>query len=223
MTSVVFSAMTTSSSARSRTLTDASGLTTRERILREASGLIAQQGYHATTTRQIAERVGVQQPSLFHHFGSKADIVAELLEWDLGQTLPFVEDLAQQDTSPAHRLYSYLRFDIDHLMNAPYNLAGVFTEDVMGDPAFARWARRRDMVHRCVKAIVEDGVRDGEFVKVSPVVISEAVAGVLIGVLTFHSGGRTVRPELSNEIASVLVRGLLVDPRLIVQIQHSAL
>lgn len=188
------------------------GVPTRERILREASGLIAQQGYHATTTRQIADRVGIQQPSLFHHFASKADIVSELLEWDLGQTLPFVLALVKEDASPALRLYKYLRFDIDHLMNAPYNLAGVFTEDVMGDPAFARYARQRAKVHSGVRKLVEAGIQEGEFAQVSPVVISEAVAGVLIGVLTFHSGGRTVRPELSLEIASVLVRGLLVDP-----------
>lgn len=187
-------------------------LSTKERILREASQLIAQQGYHATTTRQIAERVGVRQPSLFHHFESKAEIVAELLEWDLGQTLPFVEALVEERISAAVRLYTYLLFDADHLMNAPYNLAGVFTEDVMGDPAFTRWAIRRKQVHVCVSRIVEDGVRSREFIDVSPQVISEAVAGVLIGVLTFHSGGRTMRPMLGEEIAALLVRGVLADP-----------
>ncbi len=188
-------------------------LPTRERILREAAELVAHQGYHATTTRQIAERVGIQQPSLFHHFASKAEIVAALLEWDLGQALPFIEQLASHDRrGPAVRLYTYLRSDIDHLMNAPYNLAGVFTEDVMGDPTFARWSRRRDEVHEHVAEIVADGVRSGEFLPVTPAVISEAVAGVLTGVLTFHSGGRGVRPELGDELASVFVRGMLADP-----------
>lgn len=184
---------------------------TRERILREAAELVARQGYHATTTRQIAERVGIQQPSLFHHFGSKAEIVAELLEWDLGQTLPVIERLAFEPTSAAVRLYTYLCYDIEHLMNAPYNLAGVFTEDVMGDPVFAPWARRRDDVHSHVARIVGHGVDSGEFLPVSPGVISEAVAGVLIAVLNIHSGGRQVRPELGEELASVFVRGLLAD------------
>jgi AcrR family transcriptional regulator len=197
-------------------------LSTKERILREASQLIAQQGYHATTTRQIAERVGVRQPSLFHHFESKAEIVAELLEWDLGQTLPFVEALVKDESNAAVRLYTYLLFDADHLMNAPYNLAGVFTEDVMGDPAFTRWALRRKQVHVCVSRIVEDGVRSGDFLDVSPQVISEAVAGVLIGVLTFHSGGRTMRPKLGDEIAALLVRGVLSDPARLHEIRSAS-
>ena len=173
---------------------------------------MAKQGYHPTTTRQIAERVGIQQPSLFHHFASKAEIVAELLEWDLGQTLPVAQELARESSSAAARLYRYLTFDIDHLMNAPYNLAGVFTEDVMADPAFAPWACRRHELHGHVASIVADGVESGEFLTVTPVVISEAVAGVLIGVLTFHSGGRQVRPQLGHELASVFVRGMLADP-----------
>lgn len=82
----------------------------------------------------------------------------------------------------------------------------------MGDPAFSRWSRRRDEVHDRVAQIVADGVASGEFGPVTPVVISEAVAGVLIGVLTFHSGGREVRPELGDELASVFVRGVLADP-----------
>src|SRR5581483_2006845 len=44
---------------------------TRERILYEASNLFAREGYHGTTTREIAAAVGVRQPSLFYHFPSK--------------------------------------------------------------------------------------------------------------------------------------------------------
>ncbi len=83
---------------------------TRERILRESSLLIAERGYHATTTRQIAERVGIQQPSLFHHFASKAAIVSELLAWDHDQTLPFVQDLAALQSHAPLRLYTYMVF-----------------------------------------------------------------------------------------------------------------
>ena len=53
--------------------------TTRERILTEASRLFAERGYDGTSTRQIADAVGIRQPSLFHHFASKQAIMEELL------------------------------------------------------------------------------------------------------------------------------------------------
>jgi AcrR family transcriptional regulator len=197
-------------------------VSTRERILREASLLIAQRGYHATTTRQIAQHVGIQQPSLFHHFASKAEIVNALLAWDLGQTLPIAKELSSRRTSAPVRLYEYLSFDIDHLMTSPYNLAGIYAEDVISDPAFATWASQRDEVHACVERIVANGVEDGDFMPVNPRLIQETIAGVLVGVLTFHSGGRQVELDLSDEITSLLLRGLLAAPQTLEPIRQAA-
>ena len=67
---------------------------TSDRILRVAADLFAQRSYAGTTTRQIAEAVGIQQPSLFYHFPSKAHIVDALIEWDLGRIMPFVRELS---------------------------------------------------------------------------------------------------------------------------------
>ena len=52
---------------------------TRERILREASRLFARKGFHGTSTREIADAVEIRQPSLFHHFPTKRDIMAALI------------------------------------------------------------------------------------------------------------------------------------------------
>ena len=66
-------------------------LGTRERILRDASVMFASKGYKATSTREIARAVNVQQPSLFHHFGSKAGILKVLLAHSLEGPMLFAE------------------------------------------------------------------------------------------------------------------------------------
>ncbi len=43
-------------------------------VLKAAHRLFASQGYHGTTTRQIAEEAGVGEPVLFRNFGSKAGL-----------------------------------------------------------------------------------------------------------------------------------------------------
>src|SRR5439155_21363461 len=84
----------------------------RERILIEAARLFARRGYHATTTRQIAQAVGIRQPSLFHHFPSKHAIVAEILRSDLDEAVPAAEALASGPGPASVRLYRYLRHDV---------------------------------------------------------------------------------------------------------------
>jgi AcrR family transcriptional regulator len=51
---------------------------TRERILDVALDLFVDQGYDATSLRQIAERLGVTKAALYYYFEAKDDILAAL-------------------------------------------------------------------------------------------------------------------------------------------------
>ena len=57
----------------------------REEILDAAAGLFVSQGLAATTTRQIAERVGIRQASLYYYFAGKDEILLELLTQSVRQ------------------------------------------------------------------------------------------------------------------------------------------
>ena len=50
----------------------------RERILDTALELFNEQGYDATSLRELAERLGVTKAALYYHFKSKADILLAL-------------------------------------------------------------------------------------------------------------------------------------------------
>lgn len=53
---------------------------TRLRILTAARELYALHGSRGTTTREVAERAGVNEATLFRHFGSKQALLAEMRE-----------------------------------------------------------------------------------------------------------------------------------------------
>ncbi|MGW4642490.1 TetR family transcriptional regulator [Sphaerisporangium sp. NPDC004334] len=59
---------------------------TRTRILQAALEEFAARGYHATSIREIAERVGVTKTAVLYHFPGKAEIVGAL-------AAPMLEDL----------------------------------------------------------------------------------------------------------------------------------
>lgn len=52
----------------------------REQVLAVATELFAQQGFHGTTTRQLAERAGVKEVILFRLFPSKQDLYWAVIE-----------------------------------------------------------------------------------------------------------------------------------------------
>lgn len=52
----------------------------RQRLLDATVELVAERGYAATTTVQVAERAGVSRGALLHHFPSKNDLVIAAVE-----------------------------------------------------------------------------------------------------------------------------------------------
>ena len=57
-----------------------SDLTTHDRILEASLARFVVAGYRGTSVREIADDVGVTQPALYYHFGSKDGILAALIE-----------------------------------------------------------------------------------------------------------------------------------------------
>ena len=62
----------------------------RERILEAALELFAEQGYAASTTRELARRAGITEPVIYLHFESKETVLREVF-----QPHPFLPKLHQ--------------------------------------------------------------------------------------------------------------------------------
>ncbi len=53
---------------------------TRDALIRAAIGLIAERGYAATTTNLVADRAGLSRGALQHHFKSRDELIAAVME-----------------------------------------------------------------------------------------------------------------------------------------------
>jgi AcrR family transcriptional regulator len=174
---------------------------TRERILSEASRLFAERGYDGTSTRQIADAVGIRQPSLFHHFASKQAIMAALLDLTYAPPADVAERLAGEPGSAAERLGAYVRWDVSYTLGLPYDLSAAVAGDVLEQAAFARFRHDRDRLHTARRRIIEQGMAAGEFVAMDAAYAQQLVAAVALQTIRLGLGG----PE---EAAAFVLRGL---------------
>ncbi|MCV7209402.1 TetR/AcrR family transcriptional regulator [Mycolicibacterium canariasense] len=104
------------------------GVTARDEILDAAGELFTTLGYAGTSTRSIAESVGIRQASLYHYFDTKDDILCALLSQTVTPTLAFIPALL--DASPAltaeEHLHALASFDGDQLLNGRWNLGALY-------------------------------------------------------------------------------------------------
>lgn len=54
-------------------------------ILEAALRLLAEEGYAGASLRKLAKRLGIAQPSLYHYFATKEDLVEQVLAYYAGQ------------------------------------------------------------------------------------------------------------------------------------------
>ena len=97
------------------------GTTARDEILDAAGELFTTLGYTGTSTRTIADSVGIRQASLYHYFKTKDDILCDLLSQTVAPTLSFIPSLlgAQPALSAAEHLHALAAFDGGQLLSGP--------------------------------------------------------------------------------------------------------
>jgi AcrR family transcriptional regulator len=113
---------------RPRLVPDAGDLSGREQILDAAAELFVRHGFAATSTRMIAERVGIRQASLYYHFAGKDELLLELLTTSVRPSLEVVDAIEQRspDASPAAALYALALVDAHTLAATPHNVGTLY-------------------------------------------------------------------------------------------------
>src|ERR1700759_2661051 len=93
------------------------GKTARDEILDAAAELFTTGGYANTSTRRIADAVGVRQAALYHHFATKSDILDPPLPDPVDEPLRMATSLMAETGPSAPRLHVLAVADVTQLCN----------------------------------------------------------------------------------------------------------
>ncbi|KJY35495.1 MULTISPECIES: TetR/AcrR family transcriptional regulator [Streptomyces] len=128
----------------------------REELLCAAAELFTVRGYAATTTRAVAERAGMRQATMYHYFGGKEELLAELLESTVAPSLALSRRLRGETGRPAAlRLWELCRSDVLLLCGGPYNLGALYLLPELDSPRLEPFRRMRDELRDNYRALLE--------------------------------------------------------------------
>jgi AcrR family transcriptional regulator len=125
------------------------GGTPREEILDAAAELFTSRGYAATSTRMIADAVGIRQASLYYHVSNKEELLEELLAETVRPSLAFAAalenaaDPSGPPDAPDARLFALAAFDTAVLCGGRWNLGALYLLPEVRGERFARFRAER--------------------------------------------------------------------------------
>ena len=82
------------------------------RLLLGAAYLFHKQGYAKTTVRELANFIGIQSGSLFHHFTSKDDILANVMKQTIIYNHDRLLNAIQQSDDPQQQLKNLIKAEL---------------------------------------------------------------------------------------------------------------
>jgi AcrR family transcriptional regulator len=166
-------------------------MSVRDQLLDAAARLYGESGYRGATTRRIAVEAGVNEITLFRHFGSKDALIREAISRAGSSVIPDL--LPQTPHDPFREVRDWAKAHIGHLrerrslirtcMGEIEEHPGIFSTE-NSPPALAAKA-----LSRYLRRLRETGMAKAPFDE-------GAASAMLMGVLFADAMGRDIMPDL---------------------------
>ena len=191
---------------------------TRERILDAAAAAFRERGFAATRLSDIADRAGLQAPSLYYHFGSKEELIEVVLGLGVERTFEQVKRnvSAVPKDDPLGRLRAAITTHVQMVQETGnYSAANLRLYGQMPDDIRERLQQTQREVGRYWNRLLVDARRAGA---IRTDLDLSATRMLILGALNwtaewYRPGGRLTPGELAELAATIVLDGIAVNDR----------
>ncbi len=181
-------------------------------LLGIAADLFAEQGYVATTVRDIAEKAGILSGSLYHHFDSKESMIDEILSTFIDQTLARYEAIIAKGGGARETFEGLVRASLESMVDSRSAILIYQNEArfLAAQPRFAYLTAAHRKFETIWTDVLKSGIRSGDFRKsIDPYLIYRLVRDTVWTAPRWYRPGGPVKPErIMEQYLAVLVDGV---------------
>jgi len=182
---------------------DTTGSTDTSRVIADAAiRLFYERGYHGTSIRDIAREANVGIATLFHHHGSKAELLRRIMNTGFDDLLAEMEEAVQAaGDDPAERLSAAVRTHVRCHCERPMESAIATSEMRSVEPPLREeFAAKRERVHALFADALADGAAAGVFDCPTPRETARAVHAMCSAVTGWYRQDGPMSPDEVGEL-----------------------
>lgn len=190
----------------------AQGGEVKARILRVAAQLFMEQGFAATSVREIGERAAVGQSSLYHHVRSKGHLLHQLHQSFSRDLIERLSAVVASPGSPIVHLRGLMHVVVSVVESHQPEVTVFLREDhALPEDARKEIQRERDQVDAIIDKVIADGIAAGELRKDLDVRLTRlAVLGMCNWTYQwFRPDAQRSCAQIADSFADLVLNGLL--------------
>lgn len=181
----------------------------REAILRTAVELFLEQSYGRTAMTDIADRLRITKPALYHYFRNKDDILLECYRWGCMLIRERLDEIAARSGTGLDKVAAFIR-SYAAVITVDFGRAVIRLDDgeLSPDARVEVRSYKREIDHR-LRLFIEQGIEDGSIAPCDAKVAAFTIAGALNWTCMWYKPGGGLSPEeIAESIAATFTRGL---------------
>jgi AcrR family transcriptional regulator len=183
----------------------------RAEVLRVAAELFSERGYEATSTTEIAERLGIKGGSVYYYIDSKEALLFELVEDIYGLLLESLREVLESDADPLEKLRRLIELHVSGMAGHHARGALILNETRSLSPEHrAITAANEATYEKGLASVIADGQRSGQLdPELDPKLVTKALLGAGNWVNRwYHEDGRWSPEDVSRGFARIFLSGL---------------
>lgn len=184
-----------------------------EELRNTAATVFARQGIDRTSLSDIAEAIGSGRTSIYTYYASKDDLLAAIIDECAAEGRAVLSSAVKVDVPTAgEKLRLLVRGLLAYVLDRPDRIRVLNAAIDLSAPADrrARALNRQFFTH--VRAVVEQGMRDGEFRRGDAGVAAHIIIGAIRSVpWWYRDTGPLAAHDIIDQLSDQLVRSVVAD------------
>ncbi len=180
----------------------------RQEIFNTCKDLFLEKGFQETSMREIAETAGMGKSSLYDYFKTKDEILMFIMEEALAFISAHAKEVIAMKLPAQERLRRIMEVHMDYIVeNKDTFILMSYEGRRLGVEGIKRIQKVRYAYQDLIRGLIEDGIRDGDFREVDPLLVARLLINTLMPVIY------TTRPtgtphEMLKEALDIILNGI---------------
>ena len=188
--------------------------TKREAVLKTAAQLFLEKSYGRTSMNDVADRLNITKPALYHYFNNKEDILLECYRLGVGLIEETLNEIADHGGNGLQKVEAFIQ-SYATVMTVNFGRCVMrLDEGDLTSEARAEVRTYKRKIDRRLRSFLQEGIDDGSIAPCDTKIAAFAIAGALNWICMWYEPDGALSPEeIAAQFARTLTQGLAAQKR----------
>ena len=181
----------------------------REAVLKTAAQLFLEKSYGRTSLNDVADRLNITKPALYHYFDNKEDILLGCYRWGTRLIEESLKEIAGHCGTGLEKVEAFI-YAYANVMTVNFGRCVMrLDEGDLSSQALAEVRAYKRKIDRRLRSFIQEGIEDGSIAPCDPKIAAFSIAGALNWICRWYEPeGALTAEEIASQFARTLTQGL---------------